>query len=284
MVNLIKMEMHRMFKMKCFYVLWTVLAVSILVTTNLNVSEWKSMTVAERQEIHEMATESINEEEELDFGMYIVNPTEPTKEISVFDTVFANIKGKFILLLMVIFTILYSTADISSGYIKNIAGQIRDRKSLIYAKSICLFFYTIFTMLFYIIVQMVSNKIWIGEIYWGNKKEFLIYMAIECVLHFAFLVIIMFIAILLRNNVFSMVLGVCMCMNILVMAYGIIDKVAYKFGFEKFHFINYTVTGRISLLGMEISQKAGGTALIIALIFIVASVMLAGIIFEKRDI
>lgn len=285
MTNLIKMELHRMFKMKCFYVIWIVLAVSILVTTNFAVSEWKGFTLEERQEVHEMATEGMNEEsEEYNLGMNVTTPTEPTKEISVYDMVFANVKGKFILLIMVIFTILYSTADISSGYIKNIAGQIRDRKALVYAKSICLFIYTILTMLFYIAVQIISNKIWVGEIYWGDKKSFFIYVAIECALHFAFLTIVMLIATLLRNNVFSMALGVCMCMNIFLIVYGVVDKVAYKIGFEKFHLTNYTVTGKISLLGMDISQKAGGTAIIIAVIFAIAAVMLTGIIFDKRDI
>lgn len=285
MTNLIKMELHRMFKMKCFYVIWIVLAVSILVTTNFAVSEWKGFTLEERQEVHEMATEGMNEEsEEYNLGMNVTTPTEPTKEISVYDMVFANVKGKFILLVMVIFTILYSTADISSGYIKNIAGQIRDRKALVYAKSICLFIYTILTMLFYIAVQIISNKIWVGEIYWGDKKSFFIYVAIECALHFAFLTIVMLIATLLRNNVFSMALGVCMCMNIFLIVYGVVDKVAYKIGFEKFHLTNYTVTGKISLLGMDISQKAGGTAIIIAVIFAIAAVMLTGIIFDKRDI
>lgn len=285
MTNLIKMELHRMFKMKCFYVIWIVLAVSILVTTNFAVSEWKGFTLEERQEVHEMATEGMNEEsEEYNLGMNVTTPTEPTKEISVYDMVFANVKGKFILLVMVIFTILYSTADISSGYIKNITGQIRDRKALVYAKSICLFIYTILTMLFYIAVQIISNKIWVGEIYWGDKKSFFIYVAIECALHFAFLTIVMLIATLLRNNVFSMALGVCMCMNIFLIVYGVVDKVAYKIGFEKFHLTNYTVTGKISLLGMDISQKAGGTAIIIAVIFAIAAVMLTGIIFDKRDI
>lgn len=285
MTNLIKMELHRMFKMKCFYVIWIVLAVSILVTTNFAVSEWKGFTLEERQEVHEMATEGMNEEsEEYNLGMNVTTPTEPTKEISVYDMVFANVKGKFILLVMVIFTILYSTADISSGYIKNIAGQIRDRKALVYAKSICLFIYTILTMLFYIAAQIISNKIWVGEIYWGDKKSFFIYVAIECALHFAFLTIVMLIATLLRNNVFSMALGVCMCMNIFLIVYGVVDKVAYKIGFEKFHLTNYTVTGKISLLGMDISQKAGGTAIIIAVVFAIAAVMLTGIIFDKRDI
>ena len=285
MTNLIKMELHRMFKMKCFYVIWIVLAVSILVTTNFAVSEWKGFTLEERQEVHEMATEGMNEEsEEYNLGMNVTTPTEPTKEISVYDMVFANVKGKFILLVMVIFTILYSTADISSGYIKNIAGQIRDRKALVYAKSICLFIYTILTMLFYIAVQIISNKIWVGEIYWGDKKSFFIYVAIECALHFAFLTIVMLIATLLRNNVFSMALGVCMCMNIFLIVYGVVDRVAYKIGWEKFHLTNYTVTGKISLLGMDISQKAGGTAIIIAVIFAIAAVMLTGIIFDKRDI
>ena len=64
--------------------------------------------------------------------------------VSVFDLFYGNIKGKFLALFMVIFAVLYSTADMTSGFIKNIAGQVRDRRGLVFAKGVSLFVYTVF--------------------------------------------------------------------------------------------------------------------------------------------
>ena len=69
-------------------------------------------------------------------------------------------------LFLVIFTVLFSSADIGSGYIKNIGGQVRSRRNLIFSKASVLFVYTTVTMLLYFIIQILHSRctsdIWSG--------------------------------------------------------------------------------------------------------------------------
>ena len=140
MLNMIRMELYRMFKTKSLYVIWLVLAAGILFTTGLSADEMKTYTMEEKQEMYEYATGQ-RESETVNLGMDVTVPTKPGDTVSVFDLFYGNIKGKFLALFMVIFAVLYSTADMTSGFVKNIAGQVRDRRRLVFAKrsvSICL--------------------------------------------------------------------------------------------------------------------------------------------------
>ena len=58
MFNTIRMELYRMWKTRSLYILWIVMAVLILFTTNLNASDWKSYTEAEQQENYEFTQEA----------------------------------------------------------------------------------------------------------------------------------------------------------------------------------------------------------------------------------
>lgn len=147
MLNMIRMEVFRMFKTKSMYIIWVVMAVCVLFANSLSAEEIQDYSMEEKQEMYEAAMS--DEEEEVMFGMYVTLPTKPGEEVSVFDGFYANVKGKFIALFMVIFTVLYATADITSGYVKNIAGQVRNRGNLILAKAVALFLYTVLTMLLF---------------------------------------------------------------------------------------------------------------------------------------
>lgn len=48
------------------------------------------------------------------------------------DVFFSNAQGKFYALFLVIFAVMFATADIKSGYIKNIGGQVSQRGSLLF--------------------------------------------------------------------------------------------------------------------------------------------------------
>ena len=84
--------------------------------------------------------------ENMNVGMMVMLPTEPGEKVTVFDIFFANSQGKFYALFLVIFAVLFSTVDISSGYIKNIGGQVGNRGSLIFSRSIALSVFTVLTM------------------------------------------------------------------------------------------------------------------------------------------
>ena len=92
-------------------------------------------------------------------------------------------------LFLVIFTVLFSSADIGSGYIKNIGGQVRSRRNLIFSKASVLFVYTTVTMLLYFIIQIIAQQMYFGYLEWGNGSELLRYFGIQILLHYALVLI-----------------------------------------------------------------------------------------------
>lgn len=283
MLNMIRMELYRMFHTKSLYIIWFILAAGILFTTSLAAEEWKTYTTEEKQEQYEYATGQ-RTDDQMNFGMNVTIPTKPGDEVSVFDLFYANVKGKFIALFMVIFAVLFSTADLTSGFVKNIGGQVRNRGSLVIAKAMVLFVYTVLTMFLFVGVQAVSNAIFFESLTCGPWKDFLFYGALQILLHFAFVVIAMGIAIVLHNNVISMVFVVCMCMNALTIFYGFLDKMIEKIGVEDFHVIEYTVSGNITMLGMDMAEKTVNTSLIASAVFILVMMTICSMVFQKRDI
>lgn len=283
MLNMIRMELYRMFKTKSMYVIWLVLAVGILFTTGLSADEMKTYTMEEKQEMYEYATGQW-ESETVNLGMDVTVPTKPGDTVSVFDLFYGNIKGKFLALFMVIFAVLYSTADMTSGFVKNIAGQVRDRRRLVFAKGVSLFVYTVLTMLIFTGIQTVSNALFFDEFVFGPVKEFLQYAGIQTLLHFAFLMIVMCIAIVLRNNVISMMLSVCLCMNVLVIFYSFLDNLIAKAHIKNFHVLEYTVTGNISFLETNVTAKMAVTALAVSIAFVIVMIEVCSTVFKKRDI
>ena len=283
MLNMIRMELYRMFKTKSMYVIWLVLAVGILFTTGLSADEMKTYTMEEKQEMYEYATGQ-QKSDTVNLGMDVTVPTKPGDTVSVFDLFYGNIKGKFLALFMVIFAVLYSTADMTSGFVKNIAGQVRDRRRLVFAKGVSLFVYTVLTMLIFTGIQTVSNALFFDEFVFGPVKEFLQYAGIQTLLHFAFLMIVMCIAIVLRNNVISMMLSVCLCMNVLVIFYSFLDNMIAKAHIKNFHVLEYTVTGNISFLETNVTAKMAVTALAVSIAFVIVMIEVCSTVFKKRDI
>lgn len=282
MLNMIRMESFRMFKTKSLYVIWAAMAACLFFANSLSAEEIQTYTMEEKQEMYEAAMS--DEDEDIIFGMYVTLPTKPGEAVSVFDGFYANVHGKFVALFMVIFTVLYATADITSGYVKNIAGQVKNRGNLILAKSVALLLYTIFTMLLFTGAQMLSNAVLYNEFVMGPGKEFFQYAALQTLLHFALIMVIMCIAVVLHNNVISMMISVCLCMNVLVMLYGVVDKAVTKIGIQDFHIMDYTVSGKIVNLGMNAAPKTMGMAVMVGVVFIVVMLAISMTVFQKRDI
>lgn len=281
MLNMIRMEVFRMFKTKSQYVIWMVMIACVFLTNSLSAEEILTFSMEEKQEMYEAAMDG---EESGNLGMDVTLPTKPGADVSVFDGFYANVKGKFIALFMVIFTVLYATADITSGYVKNIAGQVRNRGNLIFAKAAALLLYVVLTMLLFIGVQTLSNAISYQKLVMGPGKEFFQYAAMQTLLHFALVMVIMCVAVVLRNNVISMMISVCVCMNILIMLYGVVDQAVEKLGIHDFHMIDYTVSGKIVNLGMNAAPKAMGMAALVGIVFIVVMLAISMTVFQKRDI
>lgn len=281
MLNIIKMDLYRMFKTKSMYVIWIVLAAILLITTSLCKTDYELLTekdAMKQEQVTEPTVDNIN------VGMMVTLPTEPGEKVTVYDIFFANSQGKLYALLLVIFTVLFSTADISSGYIKNIGGQVRNRGTLISSRAIALAVFTVLTMAGAFLFQAAANGIFFGELEWGNTKAILSYFVAELALHYALVLICMAIAIILKNNVISMVIAVCLSMNVMTIVYGMINSAIQKIGIQNFQIYKYTITGKLSLLPMNPSGNECLAAFGVAMVFIVIMISVSSVVFQKRDI
>ena len=281
MLNIIKMDLYRMLKTKSMYVIWIVLAAILLITTSLCKTDYELSTekdAMKQEQVTEPTVDNIN------VGMMVTLPTEPGEKVTVFDIFFANSQGKFYALFLVIFAVLFSTADISSGYIKNIGGQVGNRGSLIFSRSIALSVFSVLTMTGAFLFQAAANCIVFGELEWGNTKVILSYFVAELALHYALVLICMAIAIILKNNVISMVIAVCLSMNVMTIVYGVINSVIQKIGIQNFQIYKYTITGKLSLLPMNPSGNECLAAFGVAIVFIVMMISVSSVVFQKRDI
>lgn len=284
MINCMKMDLYRMFRMKSFYVVGIILAAAVLFTTYMSVLDYNMMKEEYANNPQVSEQEISSDGEAINLGMDVTIPTRPGEMVTVYDQVYANLHGKFIAMFMVIFAVLFSSADMSSGYIKNIGGQMKNRGTLILSKAFALFIYTVLAMLFYLIIQTAMQAVCFPEFQIGSLKNLAVYSATQLILHYALLLICMAVTVIVRGKVFSMTFAVLLCMNIMVVFYSTADKVIAKLGIEDFNLIRYTVTGRISLLEMAPSSDACMKAMLIAVLLGAAVTLLSGQIFRKRDI
>ncbi len=281
MINMIKMDLYRLFRTKSMYVIWLILAALIVLTTCFCKSDYEYMLnedVAMSEQTVSVDTENVN------IGMNVELPTKPGEKVTVFDIFFANSQGKFYTLFMVIFAIIFATADISSGYIKNIAGQVKSRKMLIISKAVSLAVYTVITLIGAFVLQIISNAIVFGEVAFGNVDDVVLYLGIQLILHYAIVVICMTIAIIIRNNVISMVMSICLVMNIMSIIYMAVNKIIEKMGIKNFQIYKYTVTGELSFLPMNPTVKESIMAACVGIGFIIIMLIAGSTVFQKRDI
>lgn len=280
MINSMKMDFYRMFRTKSFYGVLFAMVIAIAFTTYLEV-------VVENNEEFLEETETIvenGEQENINFGMSVSIAAEPGEKVSVYDMFYANTKGKFTVLFLVIFTVIFTMADITSGYVKNIAGQVRNRWLLIFSKACSIFIYTLVVLSTFVFWQAMCNWIFMGYLVWGDGKEFLLYFFTQSLLHFAFAMVCMMIAIAIKNQVFSMTISILLCMNLMTIAYAAIDKLIQNLGKKDFSCMFYTLTGKMSMLTQNLTEKDSIEAIMISIVFAAISILAASTVFEKRDI
>ena len=280
MLNCIKMDLYRMVKMKSFYVILLVIMASIAFTTYLEnaVPEDKEYVLSEEE------LEGTTQPENINFGMSVYVAGEEDGIATVYDFFYANAQAKFTALFLAIFVVIFSTADMTGGYLKNIAGQVKKRWWLLVSKSCVVFIYSFLILFLFVAFQAVCNGIFLGNASWGDAKLLGMAFLSQLFLSFAFGMICMMAAIVIKNNLFSMTFSILLSMNFMVIFYSMIDKIIGKLGVKDFHLIEYTVTGHMAMLSKELIGKDVAEAVFVSVIFVLASFLITGRVFEQRDI
>lgn len=279
MFRAIKMELYRMFHMKSFYVMLLFLVfITFVSAADTDGIEDLSPKASTETEIGQVDAET------LEIGIAVTAPTEPGNRATLLDLLYANASGKAIAIFVVIFTVLFVTADFNSGYIKNIGGQMSSRSTLLFSKIFVLLLYNLIVFGVFLAAQALSSRIILGYVELGDGAVLGKYIGLQLLLHFALSMVCMTVAVLSRSNLLSMILAICLCMNLTVILYSAIDKVLNRLGIVDFHVMNYSVSGRISMLSMNPGSRESVTALVLSVVYLAVAAVCSSLLFEKRDI
>lgn len=252
MINIVKMDIYRLFKTKALYIIGVVFVGLVILLTYFSYE--------------------LGDAEGIDTNLKIYVDYTMSFTIMVYTVVIA------------VFSVLFTTAESSSGYIKNIGGQISARSILILSKAAALLLYTIVMFVIYFIVQMIANKAFFGYIeFRGEAREFTEYAAIQILLHFALALLCMMAAVIIRKNGIAMTIAVILGLRITGNFYEGINMLFDSF--DGFDISKYLLIGNMNslLLAEDISSVAGG-AIIVGVCFAAVSLLVSCLFFEKRDI
>ena len=296
MFNAIRMDVYRLFKTKSTYIILVImLALSVMGTGLMSVMT--EMTGAERQQVqteqmsdkadYAVEDDQFNEDTEgaqsqLSVSVSEIDPDE--NDNSVLSFAMSDISGLQAGLFIIIFTVLFSMADINSEFIKSIGGQVKSIGVLIVSKMAAIAIFTSIVIIADFLTELIAVNIFFDDAVVGSASEIVRLLSSQFVLNFALAVLMMAIAIIIKNNVVSMIIGVCMCTGIFELIFMGINYLMDKIGFSDFDINNILITGKIQNVTIGADAADIGYALLTAAIYIAVSVLAVYNVFKHRDI
>lgn len=296
MFNAIRMDVYRLFKTKSTYIILVIMIAMSVMGTGL-MSVMTEMTGAERQQVQteqmsdnaDYAGEDDQFNEDTDgaqsqFSVSVSEIDTDENDNSVLSFAMSDISGLQAGLFIIIFTVLFSMADINSGFIKSIGGQVKSRGVLIVSKMAAIAIFTAIVIIADFLTELIAVNIFFDDAVVGSASEIVRLLSSQFVLNFALAVLMMAIAIIIKNNVVSMIIGVCMCSGVFELIFMGINYLMDKIGFSDFDINNILITGKIQNVTIEADAADIGYALLTAAIYIAVSVLAVYNVFKHRDI
>ena len=286
MLNLIKMDLHRLFRIKSF---WIMIVTTILVSgfsvymTYYDVTSRNDMVV----DMTDMSVSEVPPEEaDVVFGVYVDTKPEWADKIDFTDLLNSNIAGNMLAILCVIFPPIFVNGDQKNGYIKNIAGQLNNRGMLVLSKLSAVAVQVLVIFSVFILSAAIMGKFcWGSELVFESVSDFAKVFGIHYLLHFSFASLVTALTIILRGAGFGVTFGILCATGITSLLYAFADIVLHKCGVsEDFTISKYCIESCISVVSPDLSGGDLVRVILVGSVFIVASAVISMTVMQKRDI
>lgn len=279
MLNMIRMELYRMVRMKSFWVILFIVAVINVITVSLDDAMMSDPEL--RQAIE--AAESQKDNAAANIGMSISMKQNEDGSYSFLETITSAAKGMLVALFIGIFTVIFATADFNTGYIKNYGGAVKHRWHMVCAKATAVIVYT--ALFFAMFILSTTLGVYIGghKIVMDPAGKIVEVLFIQGLLHVVFGWIIMSICLIIRSNLISMIITCCISLHVFAALYELADKGLKKLGWKDASILKYTVSGRIMQYGID-SREILGSTVVVAVIFAVVFCLGSSLWLTKKDL
>lgn len=268
MLNIIKMDLYRMLKAKSTYII--ILGICLVSLMLLYQSHEALIDLKKGIPVPELSVGIGN-----DVSALAKNPSI----LALFYSIF----GSFTIALgLSVFSILFITREESTGFIKNIAGQVSSRSHLVISKLVCQSAFILLSFLTSMLTAFFAGKIFFDSLEFGSPSIFWKPICLQFLLHIAFATILLMLVFLIKQLIISLLISITLCFGVFSYLYALISKgINHLFEINGFDISNYTITGNI---GGAASNMDYMRIISVSIVYIIIMLLVSILIRQKQDI
>lgn len=274
MLNLIRMYMYRIVRMKSFYVILIILA---LMNITMPIINKKSEDIDRREEM------SSGYDSEGNIGMSIIVEREDNGDYSFRSILEAPLRGRLYAIFIGIFAVLFASGDFTTGDIKNFGGAVRKRRNIVIAKALTITVYTLMFLGAAILTSVLGIYISGAKVLWQNMGRVMGYIGVQTLIHAAFAIVITALCQVIRSNLLNIIFVCLLTMNVMTGLYGLLEKFFKIIGIKNVKIAHNTISGRMTEYGFE-STKMLGSTVVVCIAFVIVSMMVSSWWVTKKDL
>lgn len=266
MLNLIKMNLYRVMRTKCTWILLLLTAVICFLSIYLsyvdpNVQEFESGGSGVLSQAGESGEEA---------------------EILIPRMICEELQSGYVLIFLSIFVVLYFHGEETSGFIKNLAGRAGLRWQMYLAKYAAVLVFILLGTLVQIVFTTVAARIMVpgAEAGFSILGQTCLYMAVMLVLEAAFAAGAAFLVTLTRNSVISITASILLGGG---MGWMITQLLISRLTWLPEHLEKYQVVYQTGTLFYDSGSSLMAFGAAVGAVWLVLYSVLGGVLTEKRD-
>ena len=220
MLNIVKMDIYRMFKTKVLYV--TIIIAAISVIASLAAARYQ----LNHPEYREMMEEVLEQQNELDvnMGIQIGGMGIITEDTTTEDLFLGTLAGGMFLVLSVIFCVVFVCTDHNSGFIKNVVSRKNYRSQTSLSKAISMVIYTVVQYAVCLGIFILGYVLLFHNVNFTNVNDFIRFIAVQMLMQVAIMNLCILLCNLVRNMAFCMATGICISAGLFFLIASLIDR------------------------------------------------------------
>lgn len=283
MLNLIKMDFYRLFHSKVGKIGLIVVIASALLLTLGNYGVYSILKLVFENE--NGATGGYTPQDYADMATIFPTILWNLYGVNGTDVVF-HLTNALSLFIACMLSAIFVSAEQTSGYVKNIAGQVRYKGYTVGSKLVVTSFIHFVVLAIYTIIALLLAPALFNECITGWNIPVLIGgLLLRLVIFFAINSLIVFLCLTFKSQSFSMVCGAILGIGALQLVYlaigALVNVVKEGLNFEPGKYMPDGINGMISIAQIDNIWVQG---LIVSILFIVGFSSAAIYIVSKRDV
>ncbi|UJL45418.1 ABC transporter permease [Virgibacillus sp. NKC19-16] len=172
----------------------------------------------------------------------------------------------WVLMYVAVFSVYFYMSEYNSGFYKNYISMNNARMYSVISKILILGLFTLFMLVTMVISDLIGRTIFFNNAAIGDLGFFIKLLVGQFLLHWAFSIVVLFISIVSRSMITSLVIGVVLALNVPGMLVGALESLIGNVNVSSYMLVN-TIVSIKDFNNMNDVIHVAGVAIIFILLF-----------------